>query len=237
MRAGSSDPLLNALLAAHPAVGEGVETADPGIVFGRVRARRVALSPVDGPFGLIEIMDNNPLVCADESRIPSPAQTLALIAVGPLLSSGLLIEPPALVIDHPTTEEEILEGLSSDAPYPSITLAVEESSHPTVRRLHAMCAVRNPRTLDEFDELFEERYGRTLYVRRDEESAWTADLVEDRPWAVYRLRISPGDDASLLTVSVMADLRGKLGACQAIHMMNVMDGGEESLGIPDRIEV
>ncbi len=199
------------------------------------------------PFGLIEHMDNNPLVCADLARTPNPAQTLALVALGPLLKTGLILEPPVLVLDVETDEGELLEALRTEDPgFEGVTLSVEAPVHPTVRRLHAIVAVRDPRPapghlptptdFEEFDEMFAERYGRALYVRRNEGEGWSPENVADRPWAEYRLRIGPGEDgASLLTVTVMADLRGKLGACGTLHAMNVMANLEESLGIPERL--
>jgi hypothetical protein len=32
---------------------------------------------------------------------------------------------------------------------------------------------------------------------------------------------------------VIGDIEGKLGAAQMIHMMNIMSGFEESIGIPE----
>jgi N-acetyl-gamma-glutamylphosphate reductase len=48
---------------------------------------------------------------------------------------------------------------------------------------------------------------------------------------VYRLRVTPNDNASLLTIQVLADRDGKCGAAQVVHMMNVMAGFEETLGL------
>lgn len=256
-RAGSGDPFLARLLSAHPEVAGEFETERPGILFGRRVERYVgpeltggAARERDGiggdarggegrsgpglPFGLIEHMDNNPLVCADLARTPSAAQTLALIALGPLLKTSLILEAPAVAIDIPCDESEILDALRTEDPgLEGVTLSVGASGHPSVRRIHAVVAVRNPRSLDEFDEAFAERYDRALYVRRNEEGEFVPTNVENRPWAEYRMRISPGDDASLLAISAIADLRGKLGQCQVLHTMNVMAGFEESLGIPE----
>lgn len=256
-RAGSGDPLLARLLASHPEVREPLATERPGIRFGRRVDRYVGpdLSGGDArerdgvggdarggegrsgpglPFGLVEHMDNNPLVCADTARTPSAAQTLVLVALGPLLKTSLILEPPAVAIDIACDEGEILEALRTEDPgMEGVTLSVGPASHPSVRRIHAVVAVRNPRSLDEFDEAFAERYDRALYVRRNEEGDFALTNVENRPWAEYRMRISPGDDASLLAISAIADVRGKLGQCQVLHMMNVMAGFEESLGIPE----
>ena len=265
MFAGSGDPFLARLLAGHPEVAEPVPNDRPGIAFGRNRERYVGPDLAGGnarerdgvggdarggegrsgpglPFGLVEHMDNNPLVCADLARTPSPAQTLALVAIGPMLKSGLILEPPAIALDIECDEDEILEALRTEDPgFEGVTLSVGPSAHPSVRRIHAVVAVRTPQSLDplgargfeEFDEMYVERYDRALYVRRNESDSFSPEGVADRPWAEYRLRITPGEDASLLAITAVADLRGKLGQSQTLHMMNVMAGFEESLGIPE----
>lgn len=59
--------------------------------------RRIEADRPDLPVkGLIELMDNNPIVCADEMSVPGPASTLALIALGPLLRAGAPLEPPSI---------------------------------------------------------------------------------------------------------------------------------------------
>ena len=55
--------------------------------------------------------------------------------------------------------------------------------------------------------------------------------VLGRPEARYRLTLAPDSPHSLLTIRVLADFNGKVGASQVIHAMNVMCGFEESLGI------
>ena len=62
-------------------------------------------------------------------------------------------------------------------------------------------------------------------------TAITLDTVRGKPFAVYRLRFAPDESKSLLTVQVMADSRGKCGAGQVVHALNVMCGFEESLGV------
>ena len=201
MRAGSSDPILLRLLAAHPAVEGPLATDDPGIVFARSRERRVSTVHAPSPeawFGLVELADNNPLVCADLARVPSPAQTLALIALGPLLKTGLILEPPALVADVPLDEGALLAALRIEGPLDGLTTMELDPAHPTVRRAQATVAVADPGVhglgdADAFDEAYEEPYARVLYVRRDEDSVWSAELVANRPWAVYRLGITEGD--------------------------------------------
>ncbi len=94
-----------------------------------------------------------------------------------------------------------------------------------------MAAVTTPDEPDDFDALFEEAYSRSFFVRRDETSPWDLDLVRGRPHAVYRLRLTPDEPLSLLTIQVMAARDGKAGAAQTIHALNIMAGFEETLGL------
>jgi N-acetyl-gamma-glutamylphosphate reductase len=185
----------------------------------------------DLPHGIVEIQDNNPLVCADAASLPNPAATLASIALAPLIQSGMLVERPALVFNfevHESAADATLAGLGWAL---GARCVGEPHELGGVLALAAFAVVRSPDDLDEIDEAYEERYGRTFYVRRDEASEWSPALVAGRPFACYRLRITPDQPNSLLNVQVMADRNGKAGATQAVHLMNVMAGFEESLGI------
>jgi hypothetical protein len=91
VRPDASNAVLTALLRGHP----GVEV-EPGATAGATleweqngRARRIGGGPAEVS-GLVETIDNNPLVCADSYLLPSPAETLSLIASAPLERSGLL---------------------------------------------------------------------------------------------------------------------------------------------------
>ncbi len=77
---------LSRLLSRHPHI-EWMGEASSGIRFQQgAWERRIEADRPDLPIkGLIELMDNNPIVCADEMSVPGPASTLALIALGPLL--------------------------------------------------------------------------------------------------------------------------------------------------------
>lgn len=83
----------------------------------------------------------------------------------------------------------------------------------------------------ELDGLYEEAYGRSFFVRQAEEGDWDTRLVRGYDHAVYRLRLSPGEERAVLTVQAMGDFGGKLGAGQVVHVMNVMAGLEEGLGL------
>jgi N-acetyl-gamma-glutamylphosphate reductase len=183
------------------------------------------------PSGLIELMDNNPVVCADRVGLPCPAGTLALIAIGPLVQAGILLESPTMMTNAPGSELDIAADLRTAGWAEGVTLESVSYDLKSVYAAGVIASIETPADLDEIDDLYDERFARSFFVRRDEKSNWDVSLIESRPHAVYRLRISPGDDASLLTIQLMADRDGKCGAAQYVHAMNVMCGFEESLGI------
>lgn len=236
--AASRDSAIARLLAEHPHVDlapggpeRGVEFAQT-LVSGLDWPRRVAVGVMtEAQRGILEIMDNNPLVCADSMSVPSAGATLAMIALGPLLSGGLIADSPTIVTNVPLDESELAALMEPLGWFDGSYVHVEEATFGAVAAATVMVAIRTPDELDDIDALFEERYGRTLYVRRDEDSEWNPGLVEGKPFALYRLAIAPDAGTSLLTIRVLADQNGKGGAAQVVHAMNVMAGFEESLGI------
>ncbi|MEQ1821619.1 MAG: hypothetical protein ABL949_03840 [Fimbriimonadaceae bacterium] len=195
--------------------------------------RRVRVGEPTGLFGLTELMDNNPMVCADELSVPDAASTLALIALGPLFRAGLLVEAPSLLYNFRDFDPEIVEAfLAGEGWAHGATFALAEENLDSVLALRAICLVQTASELgDEIDEQYDECYGRSFFVRNEENSEWHVNLVRGLPHAAYKLGISPGSPHSLLTVQVMADRDGKCGASQIVHAMNVMAGFEECLGI------
>lgn len=227
--AESSDPQVLEILARHPRVQEARPGDGPDLRFWQgswARAAYVGRADLEVS-GLVELMDNNPLVCADEASVPDAASTLALIGLGPLIRAGLLAESPMLITNAPVDEALLLGFLHLD----SVALMCQEQDLGSVYAATVMAAISTPPRLEDLDDLFEEAYGRSFYVRRDETSEWDTKLVAGLPHAVFRLRITPDEPTSLLTVQVMADKHGKCGAAQLVHCMNVMAGFEETLGI------
>ena len=225
--AGSSNPIISELLLGHPKV-EVTQSEAKGITFA---SRSVAQSSGEVG-GLIELIDNNPLVCADHGWVPSPAGTLALIALGPIAEAGLLVEPPAVLTSFPDVEQEVVEQELVSANWrDGIMLQTENHDLGSVRGAYVVAKIRNPDNFDDLDEIYRERYARSFFIRERGDAEWTKELVADSPYAYYYLELSPGEQESLLSIHVMADINGKLGAAQYVHMMNVMCGLEESLGI------
>jgi hypothetical protein len=228
------DPVLKWILAQHPRVRSvREETMAPKIAWSQSEWRRSILSgrPDVELAGVVELADNNPLVCGDVFSVPDPASTLALLAIGPLAEAGLIVERPTLLINTPTSEEEIAPWLVGVGWTDGLTVAVEDADLASVIAATAITKIATPARLEDLDDLYDDRYGRSFFVQRDEESEWHVSLVLEKPFALYRLRVSEGDPHSLLTVQIIADRDGKCGAAQVVHAFNVMCGFEESLGI------
>ncbi len=221
------------LLLTHPSVTK-VDVDDAGFLsFSQdVWKREIRVGHLsDGPSGLMELIDNNPVVCADRVGVPCPAGTLALIALGPIAQAGILFEAPTMLTNAPGSLAEVEADLLSIDWNQGITLETQDVDLGEVYAATVIAAVRTPDDLEEIDDIYEERFGRSFFVRRDETSDWDVSLVRGQAHAVYRLRIAPDSPYSLLTIQVMADRDGKCGAAQLVHALNVMCGFEESLGI------
>ncbi|MBX3097570.1 MAG: hypothetical protein KF812_11960 [Fimbriimonadaceae bacterium] len=231
----STDDVVNEWLSRHPLVhptGTPIgllwwtqnETWERDIVVG---------NPETEVYGLTELMDNNPMVCADRVSLLGPGGTLAAIALGPLAKAGLILETPVLQFTGPVSESDVVDGLR-----PFGVTDVDVAQEPSEDRVLAVNAIAEITTLDQpslLDDLYEEAYGRQFFVNRNDDSTWDTALVDRTPSAVYRLRWSPGDDRSLVTIQAMGDRFGKLGAAQIVHAFNVMVGYEETLGLEGRL--
>jgi len=182
-------------------------------------------------YGLIEVMDNNPVVCADYFSVPGAAATLALIAIAPLAQAGLIAETPVLMLNFADDGVEVANALGRVGWNNGIAVHTEPLDLGSVLAATAMVSILTPTDLADIDALYEEQFGRSFYIRRDESSTWGPELVQEKPNAVYRLTIAVDSPQSLLTIRVLADREGKCGACQIVHAMNVMCGIEESVGI------
>ncbi|MCO5295330.1 MAG: hypothetical protein M9921_00585 [Fimbriimonadaceae bacterium] len=229
----ASDPSLLARLEGHPEVRLHLEGADGApLCFEAEGWKRSVTVGADGrkPFGLVELADNNPWVCADSVGVPDPAGTLALIAFGPLIRAGILAEAPTMLTNAPGTQESVVEALASE--HWTLGATVDFADQPPVEGVVAATglAVVEGASSEQIDELYDEAYGRSLFVRRDEDAPWDVKLAAGSPNALFRLRLTPDEPRSLLTILVMASLEGKCGASQLVHAMNVMCGFEESLG-------
>lgn len=230
------DSALEALLDRHPGVELLSEQANrPGLTFMQGPWLRQILvnDPSAETAGLLEFIDNNPLVCADTYSVPGPAATLASIAIAPLARAGLILDEPVWQFSfEPEDDWEALLGVYGE--FPAGEMAVEEVDLKGAVALTALIPVSEPDVPEGWnliDELFVEAYGRSFYVRNREEGEWDTADVSNQPHASYRLRLTADTGQGLLRVQVMADLNGKAGASQIVHALNVMVGFEETRGL------
>lgn len=217
------------LLLNHPEVEVSFVPGVNGIAFGD---RTVVVCPQDAL--LVELSDNNPLVCADKVTVPDPAGTLALIALGPLIRAGLINTEPSLLFSFPVDDQVVRQSLQGFGLGGEISLVDNPEGRGPVLALTAMVEIPAADIGPEgclLDVLYEEAYGRSFFVSRSEEGDWNPESVRNQPQALFRLRMTEYEPNSLLTIMVMADENGKCGAAQLVHVMNVMCGFEESLGI------
>lgn len=231
-----SNPHVHALLERHPGV---ILTADApphpqnGFAFRQgtwQRAVHCADASTD-PYGLVELMDNNPMVCADTVSIPGDAATLALIGLGPLIRAGLLAADPVVQLSFDPYHPDLEAGIHAWG-WPGDTLVnVQTQDMGTVLAANIFAEIHAQDDWSVIDELFNESYSRSFYVLPAPDGEWSATRVEGQPHALYRLRLTPDEPNGLLTIQVMADRNGKAGAAQLVHAANVMAGFEESLGI------
>ncbi|MDX2065728.1 MAG: hypothetical protein SFX74_08315 [Fimbriimonadaceae bacterium] len=218
----------------HPLVGEVRADDGPDSIRWQASDRwareLVPGDPTSECRGLVELVDNNPMVCADRFATPPPDCTLPLVAIGPLVQAGILQEPP-LVVSTLSVEPTMLDAWLATVDWHDGAMVQHAEAPDADVRVTVMAAIQTPDDPEALDELFEERYGRSFFVRRDEQSDWMTPLDASLRDARYRLRWTPDDRTSLLTISLRSRPTGKVGTGQIVHAFNVMNGFEESLGV------
>lgn len=222
-----------ALLEAHPRVVHARQGSQLGVAFEVAGWRREVLIgfPSAALYGLVEFIDNNPLVCSDVVSVPGPAATLALIALAPLIRANLIADDPVVILNFVDDGNEIELALAREGFSGSCSVHAEPFDLGGVLVATVMVSIQTPEDVSDIGSLYDEQFGRSFYVRRDEASSWDPELVRDQPFAVFRVSVSLDEPQSLLAIRVMSDVHGKCGAAQVVHAMNVMCGFEESLGI------
>lgn len=218
------------MLERHPGV-ELVPGSAPelGLSFG---GREVRVGDASAPIaGLMELIDNNPVVCARCVSVPDPASTLALIGLGPLIRAGLLTDTPTLLTNFPLDEAKVDAFLALAGWSEGCVSASEDVDLGGILAASTMGEIETPTDWDEIDALYDECFGRAFFVRRVEEGDWSVEIVADQMFVAYRLRVSVGESTSLVTAQLMGTPAGKLGPAQIVHAFNIMCGFEESLGI------
>lgn len=181
--------------------------------------------------GVVELMDNNPLVCADHASTPNIEGTLAVLALGPVLLSGLVTEPPVALFSFEADEASVNQALASVEYFHPITFGCDPHNLGNVRCIYCVAKIKPLTDFDELDAIYAERYEKSFFMRLATKDEWDTQLVSGKSFAAYRLEITEGENESLLSIHVMADKDGRIGTMSTVHMMNVMCGFEESLGL------
>jgi len=224
-------------LRGHPGVrlSPAIETT-PNLRFRQGDwEREISIGePSVNPSGLIELIDNNPLVCADYVSVPDPWSALALIAFGPLARASMLPESPVLIssLDDPKDPELVRAFLLAMGGPDGGALQSEPGDLGSVVAATGWAVIPTPERMDDLDDLYTEAYGRSFFIHEADDDHWAPDVVQNTSMAYYKLAIAPTEEPScLIRIQVLADVKGKLGAAQLIHALNVMVGFEESLGL------
>lgn len=173
--------------------------------------------------------DNNPLVCAEVVTVPTALTTLALVAIGPLARAGLVAEQPVLVASFNAESPDLDREMDAIGLTEPPLVRVDEQDFGSVLAVTALVEVATLADMGEIDRLFAESYSHCFFVRESDQ--WDTEIVSGKPWASYRLRMTPDDPNTLLTIQAMADRDGKCGAAQVVHTFNVMCGFEEQTAI------
>lgn len=233
---GSGTERLRALLKRHRGIElESFEKSDNLRIEFRqgywVREVVMGHPRIEGPYGLVELMDNNPLVCADRASCPGPAATLALIGFGPLIRGGLVVERPSALFSFDGDYDEVDAALASMGWQDGVTCAGDPMALGDVVSATCLAVVRTPMDEGEIEALYE-AYGQSFFVRMVGVDGLNPNDVRGAPYAQCSPTLTRGEDGlGMLRIQVLADINGKCGAAQLVHMFNVMAGFEEDLGI------
>lgn len=250
-RAASNDPRVVELLRFHPHVLE-VQAGGKPLEFSQGEWNRT-IEPSDPEaelFGLVELIDNNPLVCASSFSAPDATASLAQIALGPLVLAGLIQKEPILHFSFAAGSVAAALARLGPSPPPRptppfdadffrgvlIDLVGQHDSEesPKIVGLRAIAYLPPHFGVNDGIGLYEERFGGSFYVRRSPNDVrWRPSDILGKPFALYRIDVAREAINSRALIEVISDVDGKVGAAGIVHAMNVMCGFEESLGLPD----
>ena len=221
---------LKRLLELHPFVSLAsfVESDRMLLEFGAHAERRVTIGDARAPlYGLTELMDNNPLVCADFASVTSAAGSLALITLGPLAKAEMLINRPAIAYNFEVSDlDEVDAALATEGWLDGAAIAgMDEYSE--ILAAEAIAEIPSSVTEGDLADLFDECFGRSFFVRSGK------GVGQGDAHAVFSFGVEPYLETTMFKCVAQSSAAGKCGAAGLVHMFNVMSGYEESLGISD----
>lgn len=215
---------LSALLARHPGV-RLVDNGGPvqGVRFWQGDWERTLLvgdTTVEAR-GLLELVDNNPFVCADVASAPSAGVALAMIALGPLLRTGVVVGAPSLLSNVAVDAAELDDHARLLGWSGGIALEVADAQPWLEARANAGLAPGTEQA--DVDELYSEAFGRSFFVER----VGPGNLLPVAP-PVARFSMERVGDGIRVTVACHPE--GKCGPAGWVQAFDVMCGFEETLG-------
>ncbi len=230
-------PGLEHWVSVHPRLRRVGSVNDRSLEFGG-RAVAIGEPEEEAPYGLPELMDNNPIVCARRVVVPTPAATLAWIALGPACKAGFVLadetSPPILLRFAGLEREDLGEALRAIGWTLGTQAEWRGGSLEGVASLEALVPLDDSVQPGEIADAYDEAFGRSFFVRRVSPCEWLPHRVLGTPRAEYWLETAPSS-SPMLRVGAAADVRGKLGGAQLVHSLNVMCGWEESTGLEEPI--
>jgi hypothetical protein len=225
-------PGLGDLVKAHPRVERSQPHSPYALEFtqsGRNRRITIGCKP-QLQLGIVEIVDNNPLICADEVWLPRPSSTLVLLAAMPWVRAGLLRSIRSVEIESPTEKPEVLQCLNAIGVDGEIEVIPRTHCLQEVLEVSVLMTMKLGLRSDEVEEVFNSIYGNSFFVRSFSDRDRT-NQVHNTAIAGYTWNLVETQGVQEIAVIIAADRNGKCGASQIVHTMNVMAGYEESLGI------
>ncbi|HLP00150.1 MAG TPA: hypothetical protein VK171_16255, partial [Fimbriimonas sp.] len=176
-------------LRHHPMVAK-VSESNFDLEFG---GRTVSIGSGGEVTGVVELMDNNPLVCADHASTPNIEGTLATLALGPILLSGLVTEPPVVLFSFEADEASVNEALASVEYHQPVTFGCDPHDLGSVRGIYCIAKIKPLTDFDELDAIYSERYEKSFFMRLATAAEWDTQLVSGKSFAAYRLEITEGE--------------------------------------------
>lgn len=149
---------------------------------------------------------------ARQTYWPSAELQLTTLALWPLATAGLILEPPVVMIDRSTREGEFDRLSEIGWPHGVDVMLMDSAESETVRAINLIAHIKKVPDPNLLDELYATAYREATEIVNSDDGDWTPDLVRGKSHLVYRLRYSPGEDTDLLTSQWMGESGGRLGA-------------------------
>lgn len=152
-------------------------------------------------------------------RVTSPATywptaefQLTILALWPLALAGLVLEPPVVMVDRVTHEQEFERLSELGWPYGVDLMPMDSDPTESVRAINLIAHIKKLPDPSLLDQLYATAYQHASEIRNEDDGDWSPDLVRGRSNLAYRLRYSPGEDTDLLTSQWLGEEGGRLGA-------------------------